>query len=45
MGRETVFIGDGMNTGEYLFKGQGIIITQNGNVENKIEISKDEILK
>ena len=45
MGRETVFIGDGMNTGEYLFKGQGIIITQKGNVENKIEISEDEILK
>ena len=44
-GRETVFIGGGMETGEYKFKGQGIIITQKGAAEGSIEISEEEILK
>ena len=44
-GRETVFIGGGMETGEYKFKGQGIIITQKGSLEGNVEISEEEILK
>ena len=44
-GRETVFIGGGMETGEYKFKGQGIIITQKGTLEDNIVISEEEILK
>ena len=44
-GRETVFIGGGMETGEYKFKEQGIIITQKGNLEDNIVISEEEILK
>ena len=44
-GRETVFIGGGMETGEYKFKGQGIVITQKGELEENIKISEDEILK
>lgn len=44
-GRETVFVGGGMDTGEYKFRGQGIAITQNGALEEKIEISEEEILK
>ena len=44
-GRETVFIGGGMETGEYKFKGQGIIITQKGSLEGNLEISEEEILK
>ena len=44
-GRETVFIGGGMETGEYKFKGQGIIITQKGSLEDNIVISEEEILK
>ena len=44
-GRETVFIGGGMETGEYKFKGQGIIITQKGSLEDNIIISEEEILK
>ena len=44
-GRETVFIGGGMETGEYKFKGQGIIITQKGALEENVEISEEEILK
>ena len=44
-GRETVFIGGGMETGEYKFKGQGIIITQKGALEENIKISEEEILK
>lgn len=44
-GRETVFIGGGMETGEYKFKGQGIIITQKGSLEGNMEISEEEILK
>lgn len=44
-GRETVFVGGGMDTGEYKFIGQGIAITQNGALEEKIEISEEEILK
>ena len=43
-GRETVFIGGGMETGEYKFKGQGIIITQKGSLEGNVEISEEEIL-
>ena len=44
-GRETVFIGGGMETGEYKFKGQGIVITQKGALEENIQISEEEILK
>lgn len=44
-GRETVFIGGGMETGEYKFRGQGIVITQKGEVEENIAISEEEILK
>ena len=44
-GRETVFIGGGMETGEYKFKGQGIIITQKGSLEGNLEITEEEILK
>ena len=44
-GRETVFIGGGMETGEYKFKGQGIIITQKGSLEGNVEITEEEILK
>ena len=42
-GRETVFIGGGMETGEYKFKGQGIIITQKGSLEGN-KRKKYEIL-
>ena len=44
-GRETVFVGGGMDTGEYKFRGQGIAITQSGALEEKIEINEEEILK
>ena len=45
MGRETIFIGDGMDTGEYKFRGQGIIITQAEVPEGKIIINEEDILK
>ena len=44
-GRETVFIGGGIETGEYKFKGQGIVITQKGVLEENVKISEEEILK
>jgi hypothetical protein len=44
-GRETVFIGGGMETGEYKFKGQGIVIIQKGALEENVKISEEEILK
>ena len=43
-GRETIFIGGGMDTGEYKFRGQGIIITQ-AEVPKKIIITEEDILK
>lgn len=43
-GRETIFIGGGMETGEYKFRGQGIAISQT-QVPQKIIISEEEILK
>ena len=43
-GRETIFIGGGMDTGEYKFRGQGIVISQ-AEVPQKIVISEEEILK
>jgi hypothetical protein len=43
-GRETIFIGGGMDTGEYKFRGQGIVITQ-AKDPGKIIISEEEILK
>ena len=43
-GRETIFIGGGMDTGEYKFRGQGIVITQ-AEAPEKIIISEEEILK
>ena len=43
-GRETIFIGGGMDTGEYKFRGQGIIITQT-DVPKKIVITEEDILK
>jgi len=44
-GRETIFIGGGMDTGEYKFKGQGVVITQGELPDGKIIISEEEILK
>ena len=44
-GRETIFIGGGMDTGEYKFRGQGVIITQGEVPGGKIAISEEEILK
>ena len=44
-GRETIFIGGGMDTGEYKFKGQGVVITQGEVPDGKIIISEEEILK
>ena len=43
-GRETIYIGGGMDTGEYKFQGQGIIITHS-EAPQKIVISEEEILK
>ena len=45
MGRETIFIGGGMATGEYKFRGQGIVITQAEVPEGKIIINEEDILK
>ena len=45
MGRETIFVGGGMETGEYKFRGQGIIITQAEVPEGKIIINEEDILK
>jgi len=44
-GRETIFIGGGMDTGEYKFRGQGIVITQAQVPVGKIVISEEDILK
>ena len=44
-GRETIFIGGGMDTGEYKFKGQGVVITQGEIPDGKVIISEEEILK
>ena len=44
-GRETIFIGGGMDTGEYKFRGQGIVITQAQVPAGKIVISEEDILK
>ena len=44
IGRETIYISDGMETGEYKFTGQGILITQ-AEIPQKIIISEEEILK
>ena len=44
-GRETIFVCGGMDTGEYKFKGQGILITQTEVPDGKIVISEEEILK
>ena len=44
-GRETIFIGGGMDTGEYKFRGQGVVITQGEVPESKVIISEEEILK
>ncbi len=44
VGRETIFVGGGMETGEYKFRGQGIMIT-NAVPEAKVVISEEEILK
>ena len=45
VGKETVFIGGGMATGEYKFQGQGIVITQCGNIENNVVFNEEEIMK
>ena len=45
VGKETVFIGGGMATGEYKFQGQGIAITQCGNIENNVVFNEEEIMK
>jgi len=44
-GRETIFLGGGMDTGEYKFRGQGFVITQGEVPDSKIVISEEEILK
>ena len=44
MGRETIYISGGMETGEYKFTGQGILITQ-AEIPQKVIISEEEILK
>ena len=44
VGRETVYVGGGMETGEYKFRGQGILVTQ-AVPEAKVVISEEEILK
>ena len=44
MGRDTIYISGGMETGEYKFTGQGILITQ-AEIPQKIIISEEEILK
>ena len=44
-GRETIFIGGGMDTGEYKFRGQGIVITQAEIPDGKIIINEEEIIK
>ena len=44
MGRETIYISGGMETGEYKFTGQGILIKQ-AEIPQKIIISEEEILK
>ena len=44
-GRETIFIGGGMDTGEYKFRGQGVVITQGEVPDSKVIISEEEILK
>ena len=43
-GREAIFIGEGMNTGEYKFRGQGISISQS-EIPQKIIINEEDILK
>ena len=45
IGRETIVIGEGMDTGEYKFRGQGIVITQAQVPVGKIVISEEDILK
>ena len=45
VGKETVFIWGGMATGEYKFQGQGIAITQCGNIENNVVFNEEEIMK
>ena len=44
-GRETILVGGGMDTGEYKFRGQGIIITQAQEPVGKITITEEDILK
>ena len=44
MERETIYVSGGMETGEYKFTGQGILITQ-AEIPQKIIISEEEILK
>ena len=44
-GRETIYLGGGMETGEYKFRGQGVVITQGEVPDGKIIISEEEILK
>ena len=44
LGRETIYVSGGMETGEYKFTGQGILITQ-AEIPQKIIISEEEILK
>ena len=43
-GKETILIGEGMNTGEYKFRGQGIVISQS-EIPQQIVISEEDILK
>ena len=45
VGTKITYFGNGMETGEYKFKGSKIILQENQNEEQKIEIDEESILK
>ena len=45
IGTKITYFGNGMETGEYKFKGSKIILQENQNEEQKIEIDEEAILK
>ena len=45
VGKKITYFGNGMETGEYKFKGSKIILQENHNEEQKIEIDEEAILK
>ena len=44
-GKEILFVGDGMETGEYKFKGAQVILTADLNQNQKINLDEEEIFK